>query len=371
MFLRPPMGGVETYVRRVVGELVGLRPDLRLTVFLGPAGLDALRGEPWAGHVELVTHRLLGPRFLGAASEVVALPRLAARRGVDLLHSVAMTGPLGGSFAHVVTVGDLIWMHEPASVGAATRWTWGALVPRVARHADRVLTYSEASRDDVVGLLGVAVDRVDAVPLGPGAEPGEATPEAEVRERYDLGDGPLVLTVSIKRPSKNLEALIAATGGVVERFPSAVVVMPGRPTAHDARLRELAARHGVVASLRFPGHVPAADLEGLYRAASCFVFPSLYEGFGLPILEAMRRGVPVACARASSLPEVAGEAARYFDPRRPEELSAAICQLLEDRGLAARLAEAGRERAAQFSWRRTAEGTLAAYERAWAQSRES
>nr|MDQ6914378.1 glycosyltransferase family 4 protein [Actinomycetota bacterium] len=299
VFLRPPMGGVETYVRRIVGELVALSPGVRFTLFASAPGARALAGEAWAGEVELVTHPALGVRYLGAASEVAVLPRLARRRGVELLHSVALTGPLGGDFAHVVMIGDLIWMHEPSAVEPVTRWTWRALVPRVARRADRVLTYSQASRRDVVELLGVPAERIDAVPLGPGTEPGEATPEAEVRARFELGDRPVVLTVSIKRPSKNLGTLIDALADV----PDAVLVMPGRPTAHDAELRGRAERLGVVDRVRFPGHVPAEDLEGLYACATCFAFPSLYEGFGLPVLEAMRRGVPVACARASSLPE--------------------------------------------------------------------
>jgi glycosyltransferase involved in cell wall biosynthesis len=363
VFLRPPMGGVETYVRRIVGELVALRPDVRFTVFASAPGARALAGEAWADEVELVTHPALGVRYLGAASEVAVLPRLARRRGVDLLHSVALTGPLHPrGFAHVLTIGDLIWMHEPAAVEPLTRWTWRALVPRVARRADRVLTYSESSRRDVVELLGVPAERIDAVPLGPGTEPGTATLEPAVRERYGLGDRPVVLTVSIKRPSKNLGVLVEAMASL----PQAVLVMPGRPNAHDAELQALAARLGVSERVRFPGHVSAEDLEGLYGSATCFAFPSRYEGFGLPVLEAMRRGVPVACARASSLPEVAGDAALYFDPRRPDEVAGALGSLLADPAQAARLGAAGRARAARFSWRATAERTLQSYERAWA-----
>jgi glycosyltransferase involved in cell wall biosynthesis len=116
--------------------------------------------------------------------------------------------------------------------------------------------------------------------------------------------------------------------------------------------------------VRFIGWVSPEEVEGLYRCAACFVFPSLYEGFGLPVLEAMARGVPVACSDRASLAEVAGDAARLFDPERPQEIADAIEVLLRDRGEAARLRAAGLERSALFSWSATAHGTLASYERA-------
>ena len=114
----------------------------------------------------------------------------------------------------------------------------------------------------------------------------------------------------------------------------------------------------------FPGWVSDADLEGLYRAAACFAFPSFREGFGLPLLEAMRRGLPVACARESAMPEVAGEAALYFDPHRPDSIAEAVIRILIDPELAHRLSVAGLERQEQFTWRRAAEETLEVYERA-------
>jgi glycosyltransferase involved in cell wall biosynthesis len=154
---------------------------------------------------------------------------------------------------------------------------------------------------------------------------------------------------------------------VIERWASAVLVLPGNPTPYEAELRELAAELSIEANVVFLPYVAPADLEGLYALASCFVFASLNEGFGIPILEAMRRGVPVACSRASALPEVAGEAARYFDPYDVQDIAAALSELLGDRALAARLSAAGREREAMFTWKQTAEGTLASYERAWAE----
>jgi glycosyltransferase involved in cell wall biosynthesis len=156
---------------------------------------------------------------------------------------------------------------------------------------------------------------------------------------------------------------------VAERWPAAMLVMPGNPTAHEGELRELALELGIAANVAFPAYVNAADLDGLYALARCFVFASINEGFGIPVLDAMRRGVPVACSRASALPEVAGDAARYFDPESVREIADALIELLADRELAADLAARGLRREAQFTWEAVARGTLESYARAWAASR--
>jgi glycosyltransferase involved in cell wall biosynthesis len=174
-----------------------------------------------------------------------------------------------------------------------------------------------------------------------------------------------VLSVSAKRPHKNLVALLDALAAIpADTRP--VLVLPGYPTWHEADLREHAGRLGVEDDVRFLGWVSADDLEGLYAMSECFVFPSLYEGFGLPVLEAMRRGVPVACSDRSSLPEVAGDAALLFDPDDPGAIRQAMERLLGDRALAGELARLGRARAEEFSWERSARETLASYERALA-----
>jgi glycosyltransferase involved in cell wall biosynthesis len=142
-----------------------------------------------------------------------------------------------------------------------------------------------------------------------------------------------------------------------------VLVLPGYATAHEAELREHARSLGVLEDLRFPSWVSAEELEGLWALTAAFVFPSLYEGFGLPVLEAMARGVPVACADASSLPEVAGDAALLFDPRSPEQIAHAVERLLSDEPLRERLRGLGFRRAERFTWERAARLTLASYAR--------
>jgi glycosyltransferase involved in cell wall biosynthesis len=172
-----------------------------------------------------------------------------------------------------------------------------------------------------------------------------------------------VLSLSAKRPHKNLLALIDALA-LIPTEDRPVLVLPGYPTAHEAELRERARSLGVDGDVRFPAWVSGEELEGLWALARAFVFPSLYEGFGLPVLEAMARGVPVASSNASSLPEVAGDAALLFDPRDVSEITGALARLLDDEELRGRLRARGRERVELFTWARAARLTLDSYTRA-------
>ncbi|HEY4450055.1 MAG TPA: glycosyltransferase family 1 protein [Solirubrobacteraceae bacterium] len=365
VFLEPPMGGLETYVRAIVPELVRLAPGTRFRVYCSPHGRAQLAREQWAGDVELVTHASFGVRGLKAVAEMTVLGVLAGRQ-VDLLHSVAFTAPLRTRAVNVVMLPDVIWIVAPDRDQGATMRLWRLIVPPIARRADRLIAISQASATEIVQHLGVSRERLDVVPLGPGVRPqATPTPEPELRERLGLGEGRIVLAVSAKKVHKNLRRLVEAIAIVAAREPTAMLVLPGEPTEHERELRSLAAARGILANVTFPSYVEAADLEGLYAAASCFVLASVNEGFGLPVLEAMRRGVPVACSNVSAMPEVAGDAARYFDPLSVEDIAAAVLDILADGTLAARLVAAGREQAQGFSWSATAQLTLESYERAW------
>jgi glycosyltransferase involved in cell wall biosynthesis len=367
VFLEPPMGGLETYVRAIVPELARLAPSTRFRVYCSPHGREQLAREQWSGEVELVTHASFGVRGLKAVAEMTVLGVIAGRQ-VDLLHSVAFTAPLRTRAVNVVMLPDVIWIVAPDQDRAATMRLWRLIVPPIARRADRLIAISESSAKEIVQHLGVSRERLDVVPLGPGVWPEVApTPEAELRGRLGLGEGPIVLAVSAKKAHKNLRRLLEAMEIVAAREPTAMLVLPGEPTEHEHELRSLAVSRGILANVAFPSYVEVADLEGLYAAASCFVLASVNEGFGLPVLEAMRRGVPVACSNVSAMPEVAGDAARYFDPLNTEDIAAAVLDLLTDASLAARLVAAGRERARGFSWSATAELTLESYERAWSE----
>jgi glycosyltransferase involved in cell wall biosynthesis len=264
----------------------------------------------------------------------------------------------------VVTVHDLIYKAVPEAHFGMRSLGMRVLVPLGARRAHRVIVDSNSTRDDLHRRLHLSSEKVDVVPLGVRrtltAEPVNAQ---TLRHTLELGERQVLLTLSAKRPHKNLLRLLEALA-TVPAAERPVLILPGYPTPHEAELRQRAGELGIERDIRFMGWTAPETLEGLYAVAAGFVYPSLYEGFGLPVLEAMARGVPVACSNTTSLPEVAGNAALLFDPQRVEEITTAITRLLTDRPLAARLRDAGKRRAEEFSWQRTAALTVACYERA-------
>jgi glycosyltransferase involved in cell wall biosynthesis len=260
-------------------------------------------------------------------------------------------------------VPDVIWIVAPDEDRAATMRLWRSIVPPIARRADRVIAISQASAEEIVRFLPVSRQRIDVVPLGPGVEAiATPSPEEPLRKRLALGDGPIVLAVSAKKAHKNLARLVEAMRLVTERNPTAMLVLPGRPTEHEAELRTLAAKLGLTANVAFPPYVDAADLEGLYAAASCFVLPSLNEGFGLPILEAMACGTPVLTTPRLSLAEVGGDAVAYTT-EDPDRIASDLADLLHDEQRRVTLAKAGFDRAKEFTWASSAEVHVTTWKR--------
>src|SRR6185437_11173346 len=354
---------MEVAARELIPELIAQAPaGTRFTAFVNKeAASEGSLAELLPTETIPVRARNRVEWVLG---EQTPLPVLAARAGVDLVHSMASTAPLAGPFRRVVTIHDLIYARFPDAHAGIRAKGMAMLVPWAARRSERVIVDSQSTREDLIALRGIRAERVEVVPLGLGATArAEPAPAAAIRERLELGERPVLLSLSAKRPHKNLAALIDALARIgPERRP--VLVLPGYATWHERELRERAAAAGVLADLRFPEWLSDAELEGLWAIARAFVFPSLYEGFGLPVLEAMARGVPVACSNSSSLPEVAGDAALLFDPHDVAQIAAAVERVLYDEPFAAQLRERGRQRALQFTWARTARLTLEVYARA-------
>jgi glycosyltransferase involved in cell wall biosynthesis len=364
IFLVPgETGGMEVAARELIPALLAQAPPgMRFTAFVNREAAAA--DGPWRESLAAVTVPVHARnRVQWVLGEQTLLPRLAARERVDLLHSLASTAPLRGRFRRVVTIHDLIYARFPEAHAGLRDRGMRLLVPSAAKRSDRVIADSQSTRDDLVELVGLDPRKIDVVPLGLGAvRRAQPLSESDTRARFELGGRRVLLSLSAKRPHKNLRALIDALAGL-DSAERPVLVLPGYATAHEAELREHARSLGVLDDLRFPSWVSAEELEGLWALTAAFVFPSLYEGFGLPVLEAMARGVPVACADASSLPEVAGDAALLFDPCSPEQITRAVARLLSDEPLRERLRLLGRRRAEQFTWERAARLTLASYAR--------
>ncbi|GAC1439364.1 MAG: glycosyltransferase family 1 protein [Solirubrobacteraceae bacterium] len=276
----------------------------------------------------------------GHAWEQVVLPARAAALRAALIYSPANLAP-GAWPRNVVVIHDAAALREPGWYSRAYVAWQRLMLPPIARGASHVVTVSEFSKQEIVELLGVPAERVSVIGGGVDArfQPTADTREASVR--------PYVLAVASATARKNLAALGATSRMLARQGVELVVAGGGRPQFVAEQL----------AGARLLGHVPDAELPALYAGALAFVLPSLYEGFGLPCLEAMASGVPVLAARRGALPEVLGGAALFVDPREPEAIADALERLLADAALRRRLVAAGLERAALFSWERTAERT--------------
>lgn len=370
-YLVEDSGGSGTYARQLLPHLLLAEPDIELTAWIGTTAPEWLEREPWAGEVRWIRLPVPG---LGTPwhlwHELAGIGFDARRRRLDLVHGLAYLAPLvHPGVATVATILDVIWIHHPEATGARFRAVMGTLAPMVGRRSTRIIAISEAARDDIAATLHLDIEKFDVTPLGilPPPPPATGADPAGVRERLGLGAEPIVLCVAAKRAHKNLHGLIRALALLdqgSEPGQRVQLVLPGSANEYEDQLRALARELGVEDSVRFPGWISDADLEDLYRLASCFVLPTLREGFGLPVLEAMARGVPVACSDIPALTEVVGDAAVLFDPHDPGAIARAIERIMGDPDLAGELVKRGRERCRMFTWERTALATLASYRRA-------
>lgn len=362
MYLVPgETGGMETYARELVPSMVQSRPSFRFMAFVD-ASAEHLFDELGDAMETIVVRGDARNKAARLFYEQTRLVKLVSESGAGLLHNLGNTGPLRPKLPMLTTIHDVIPMRVPEAVPSAIKrigLNW--VVERTARVSDRVLTDSEASAADIAEFCGVPRDSIDVTLLA-ARKPGPMTPAAELRTRFELGDSPLVISPSARAGHKNFAGLLRGFAEV-RTDPAPLLVLPGMSVGHDAQLNALAEQLGVADRVRFLGWITDEELDGLYAAASCLAFASLIEGFGLPVLEAMERGLPAAVSNVSSIPEVAGDAALYFDPTNPGEIADQITRVLNDDELAAQLSRSGRERAAGFTWAHTAELTLDAYDR--------
>lgn len=366
VYLMEDSGGSGTYARHLAPRLLEAEPGLELTAWIGSTAPSSLFEEPWADRVRWVR---LPVRGIGSPwhlwHELVAIGADARRRRIDVVHGLANVTPVvHPGVATVTTILDVIWAHHPEAASRRFRAMGKLVTPLVGRASTRIIAISEAARDDVADTLGLDAAKFDVTPLGIELPPARAAAvDAEaVAARLGLSEGPIVLCLAAKRAHKNLHGLIRAWALLPEPRPQ--LVLPGSPNAYELELRALAEELAVQDSVQFLGWLSDQDVEDLYALARCFVLPSLLEGFGLPVLEAMARDVPVACSDIGALREVAGDAALYFDPRSPESIARALVEMLSDARMRDELIAQGRARCGLFTWERTARATLASYRRA-------
>lgn len=350
-FVTQVVTGVQRYATELVGAL-----DRLITRGAGPPGhawsLLIPPGSTGDLSFTSLTVQTIG-RLRGHAWEQL---ELAAHSRDGVLLSFGNTGPLRHS-RQIVTIHDASVFRHPEAYTFAFRTWYQFLLPRLARRAVSVLTDSDFSSSELSECLDIAPGRVRVVRLG-GEHMLAVTPDSSILARHELEGRPYILVSGNRSPHKNLAVVAAA----VELLPSQTfdVVVVG---AHNpAVLRGVA--QAWPTNTRWLGYVPDAQLRALYEHAACFVYPSLYEGFGLPPLEAMTCGCPVLLSRAAALPEVGGEAVRYFDPRSPDALARELDEVMGSPDLRTELRHRGLERAMEFSWQGAAAAVLRAVEEA-------
>jgi glycosyltransferase involved in cell wall biosynthesis len=348
--LASPAAGMRRYTHELFGALAALDRSLTIVAVGAPTNADVPSG----------IKRSPAARTLptNAGWMLTGLPRAARRAGLDLFHAPAYTAPIGGPRPLVLTIHDVSYERHPEWYPYRRDPVRRAFYRRSARSADRIITDSLFSKNEIVDAYGLRPDVIDVVPLAasPVFRPGPPLPlPSGFPSKYVLHVGDL-------HPRRNLSMLARAIAAARQRDGSMsdlTLVLAGVDRGVASALRDIGA--GTPPLLVFAGPAADAGLLALYRSALAFVYPSRYEGFGLPLLEAMACGTPVIAARTSSIPEVTGDAAVLLDPDDEPAWTETLLGVIGDETRRTRLREAGFTRASSFSWSRTAEDTARIY----------
>jgi glycosyltransferase involved in cell wall biosynthesis len=349
--------GVSRYIEQLLRRLLPAAPEDRWTVYVAPGAASRVAVAP---NVRVRPSRLPTTNPLARIFwEQFVAPAALLRDPPAVLFCPLNVVPFAARCPTVVCVHDLAFIRFPEQRGQARRRYLTALTRLSVRRAAHVVTVSEWTRREVIDLLGVAPDRVTTTPNGGDERLGPLDPAAvtEFRRARSLPDQ-FLLFLSTLEPRKNIETLLRAYARRRDEIGMPLVIAGGKGWFYEPIFR-LAEELHLGDAVRFPGFVPGEELGLWYNAATAFVYPSLYEGFGLPPLEAMQCGTPVITSTAASLPEVAGDAALLVEPTDVDSLAAALARVASDPGLRDDLRARGLRQARQFSWERSATTTLA------------
>jgi alpha-1,3-rhamnosyl/mannosyltransferase len=355
------VGGSETYLARLLSGLAERSSELDYTLFaLRPfaeahpdlAKTFKVAYAPSRGHVKSF-------RVVGENSWLAAQCRI---RKIDLVHHAGGTVPFIRSSRPVLTIHDLQYLYYPEYFTTTKLRFLKTMVPRSAETARLILVPSEFTRRTIIERLSIDPSIVLVVPHGISPRTGRE-PAREIRERYEIG-GPFFVYPAITYPHKNHLVLVEAFARVLESHPDTTLVLTGAKGSMETQVAAEVKKLGIEKSVRRLGYVPERDLDALYHSAAALTFPSRFEGFGAPVLEAMSRSCPVIAADATALPEVVGDAGMLISPDNSDDWAFAMTGLLEDEGARTRWSAAGIERAREFNWGRSADILEDAYRHA-------
>lgn len=354
--------GLGRYAQELAAALLDADSENEYVAFYHRA-VDAQVDPPLDRLPQLTTNLATKPwRMSALLAHLTGFSQDRLFPGIDLFHATDHLLPRLSQVKTIFTLHDLIFRFYPEMHKPLNRWFLTLMMPRFLRVADAVIAVSECTKRDAVRFYGLDEGKIHVVHEGVNPRFRPAAPEAlsEVRRTYGLPER-FILSLGTIEPRKNLTSLLKAYGALRETGSDFKLVIAGKKgwlyEGFFRKLRELGLEDEVI----FPGFVPDGDLPALYSAADLFVFPSLYEGFGLPVLEAMACGVPVITSNTSSLPEVAGDAAILIDPNSVDALVGAMRTVLKSEQLRRDLQAKGQMQAAEFSWDTAARETVAVY----------
>ncbi len=354
--------GIGRYMKCLAEAVLARAPEHEYLLILPPDAVGMIAFAA-GGQVETICSR----SSYYSLREQVELPRLLRRHRADLLHSPHFNLPLARPCPTVVTIHDVIYLackqDLPSRLG---RLYYRAMMAAAVRRADRIITVSEFSRNQIVRYLNADPDKIDVIHPGVDSRFQPAIGAAEINaviSRYGI-DADYILYAGIYKPRKNHADLLRAFREFLSSGERGKLVIAGPLGEGERELRQLAVELGIAGKVIFTGFVPDCDLPALYSGARVYACPSLYEGFGFTIVEAMACAVPVVCSAKTSLPEVAGDAALYADSRRPQEFAEALRRAFSDAELRRQLIEKGLKNRRRFNWQSAADATVAVYRRA-------
>ncbi len=360
-------GGIGRYVRELIAALADEDrvTDYRLFV----AGANAKSLPPLPGSNFRWAASRISPIWFARLWQRARLPIPVERwvGNVDVFHATDFVlPPTRRTTRTVLTVHDLSFVRTPDATSPALKRYLDQVVPRSVHRADHVLADSQATKDDLITLYNVAPDKVEVLLSGvnPRFQPvRDPAALAAVRSKYGIGDAPFVLSVGTVQPRKNYERLIQAFAQLPDDLRHIHLVIAGGRGWLQGPIYAAVETLGLRERVHFVGFADDADLPALYSAAQAFAFPSLYEGFGLPVLESMACGTPIVTSNVSSLVEVAGDATLLIDPFSVQQITDALAHLLMDESLCTRLIERGVTQARQFTWQRAVAQLHSVYNR--------
>lgn len=354
LYLLPGIvGGTETYAAGLLQGLAGADRDNDYLVFVNAE--SAFWPIPDAPNIQRVVCPIRAAnRIQRLVFEQAAMPRLAHAHRLGLLHSLGYVAPLKLPCPGVVTIHDMNTRGHGRSMGLCKRLILACMVRRSARRSSRVITVSEFSKREIISHLRLAPEKVTVVHEAPLIADRPAPPPFQrVGKRY-------LLAFASLSPHKNIPALIRAFALLAPDIPHQLVLAGHVPT--DGTIRRAIAKRNLAGRVQLTGWLPRMEVEELLAGAEAFVFPSLYEGFGLPVLEAQAQGTAAICSNRGALPEVAGEGALFFNPESPRDMAETIRSCLSDAALREKLEQAGARNLRRFSWAKAAQETLTVYE---------